>query len=256
MLNSKTIDKIIFLDIESTSQYPTFKEMPENFQAIFKKRFRNDFEKFDILNWDEDKYDKAVEKLYSDKAPLYAEWGKIICISIGYFLEKNITNDFAGDLTFKMKSFFGHEEKKVLKDFHEGLKSVLDASFNHSHHLCAHAGKLFDFPFIARRFILNSMPLPVALDYGHKKPWEIDYLVCTLETWKFGQFDGGITLDMLAASFDIESSKVEMDGGDVKRVYYEEKDLVKIERYCKADVAVLAQVYLRMKNMHNKVTIS
>ncbi len=255
MLNSKTIDKIIFLDLESTSQYSTFKAMPENFQEIFKKRFRNDFDKFDI-NWDEEKYQNAVEKLYSDKAPLYAEWGKILCITIGWFQEKDITNTYKGDLTLKLKSFFGDDERKLLTDFHQALKSVLDASFNHTHHLCGHAAKLFDFPMIAKRYILNQMPLPAALDYSHLKPWETSYLICTLETWKYDQFDGGITLDMLAASFGIPSSKSELDGSMVKHTYWVEKDLNKIERYCRCDVAVLGEVYLRLKNMNNVVIVA
>lgn len=254
MLNSKTVDKIIFLDIETTSQYPTFKQMPENLQEIFKKRFKSLFDEVDI-NAPFDVVEKEYESIYDKKAPLYAEWGKIVCITIGWFQEKNITNDFKGDLTFKTKSFFGDDDKKILNDFYLSMKTIMDTSFNHTHHLCGHAAKLFDFPFIAKRFILNRMPLPNALDYGDKKPWDINYLIDTLDVWKYGQFDGGITLDMLATSFGIGSSKAEMDGSMVKNVYYVEKDLIKIERYCKADVCVLAEVYLRLKNMSNNVNI-
>ncbi len=254
MLTSKTIDKIIFLDLESTSQYPTFKAMPENFQEIFKKRFKGDIEKMDI-NWDEERQTQFLEKLYDAKAPLYPEYAKILCISIGWFVEKDIINGYAGDLSFKMKSFYGEDEPKLLKEFYVGLKSILDASFNHSHHLCAFAGMIFDFPMIARRFMLNKLPIPNALDYTHKKPWDLEYLVDPALVYKYNTFDGGGSLDMLAATFGIESSKQEMDGSQVKSVYWTEKDLAKIERYCKADVAVLAQVYLAMKCMFNKVTV-
>lgn len=261
MLNSRPVDKIIFIDIESTTQYPTFKDMPENFQKLFKKQFKNKFKERNVEEIIADKYlyEREHEIIYSETAPLHAPWAKIVCISVGSFVEENITDDFKGDLTFSSKSFYGHDEKKLLNEFYEGLKhqnkKILDYPFNPTYHFSGHAIKLFDFPMIAKRFILNRMPLPALLDYGHKKPWELDFMADTLEVFKYGQFDGAVGLDMLAATFGVESSKNDMDGGMVKDVYWKEKDLDRIERYCREDVRVSAEVYLRLKNMSNKVNM-
>jgi len=251
MLNSKPVDKLVFLDVEATSQYRTFDEMPEKLKELFRKRFKIEFDKIDP-NWGQEKSLQYIENLYNAKAPLHPEWAKIICISVGRFVSPITAG---GDLEFKTKAFIG-EEKEILASFHKALKPILDVTFNHPEHLVAHAGMIYDFPMIAKRMILNRMPLPPALDYSDRKPWDLAYLVDTATTWKYGQFDGGAALDMLAYQFDIASSKTTMDGSMVKDEFWEKGNIAGIAHYCNLDVFVLAQVYLRLKNLNNKVIMT
>lgn len=162
-----------------------------------------------------------------------AEFGKIICITIG-MLEKNDT--------LKIKSFAGHDEKKILQEFGEifnspRLREVI---------LCAHNGKEFDFPWIARRFLINGMMPPVPFQMFGKKPWEIPHLD-TMELWKFGDYKSFVSLELLAHLFKVPTPKDDIDGSMVSSIYYIEKDLQRIVDYCEKDVLTLANIFRRMR---------
>ncbi len=162
------------------------------------------------------------------------EFAKIICISVGFLKED----------TFRVKSYFGDDEKQILKDFGK----LLTTHFNTKDKmLCAHNGKEFDFPFICRRMLINGVKLPKALNIAGKRPWEINHLD-TMELWKFGDYKSYTTLNLLASIFDIPTPKDDIDGSDVARVYWEEKDLKRIVTYCQKDVLTVAQVLLRFMN--------
>jgi hypothetical protein len=68
--------------------------------------------------------------------------------------------------------------------------------------------------------------------------------------WKFGDIKNYTSLDLLAALFEISSSKDDIDGSMISDVYYKEKDLERIATYCKKDVVVTSQLLLRL-NGHN-----
>src|ERR1700722_17269668 len=148
------IHNILFLDIETVSQYPSFSELPEEWKEFWSK-------KAEYLI--KDKLTDTVETVYS-RAGIYAEFGRIICISCG------IISGSKEDKTLSLKSFFGDEEKEVLQQFCEML-TKWDSENNKC--LCAHNGKDFDFPYICRRLIINGLPIPIILQISGKKPWEI-----------------------------------------------------------------------------------
>lgn len=274
MLDTKPIDKVIFLDIETTSQYPTFESMPDKMKALFEKRFKKDIEDNKILQRRgaaDGLGDKLappdMEAIYDSKAPLYPEWGKILCISIGT-IKRSLPNvaekDLEGTmivsdnetLEFVPYTFSGDDDERILLSFAKRTLSVT-GSVDPKFALCAHAGMMFDFPFIAKRYILNMMQLPKAWNYSASKPWELPHLIDTNLTWKHGMsFDAGASLDLLAASFGIESSKTDIDGSQVKDVYWKEKNLPRIVTYCEMDIYVLAQVYLRMKGLKHNLTLT
>ena len=225
MLNSLRLDHILFLDIET---------VPEN-------------EKYDGLDdekkelWDQkSKYQRkdgfTAEEFY-ERAGIWAEFGKIICISVGYF-------SFKGEArTFRTTSFHG-DEVALLKDF----KTLLLTHFSAAKHLlCGHNSKEFDFPFIARRMIIHGIELPYKLNLFGKKPWEISHLD-TMELWKFGDYKHFTSLKLLANILGIPSPKQDIDGSKVRQVYYEEQDLDRIITYCELDVVTTAQVFLRLRN--------
>lgn len=181
--------------------------------------------------------DEFTAEEFYERAGIWAEFGKIVTISVGYFNVKGNSRNF------RVTSFYG-EEKILLKDF----KHLLDTHFNHPHHLlCGHNGKEFDFPYIARRMIINSISLPHKLDLFGKKPWEIPHLD-TMELWKFGDYKHYTSLRLMANILGIPSPKEDIDGSMVKSVYYEEKDIDRIIKYCELDVVTTAQVFLRLRN--------
>jgi hypothetical protein len=168
-------------------------------------------------------------------AGIYAEFGKIICISLG----------FINGEEFRIKSFYGDDEKVLLNEFITLVNSNY-ASPNKL--LCAHNGKEFDFPYLARRIILNGLELPSLLDIAGKKPWEVQHLD-TMVLWKFGDYKSYTSLALLAHVFDIPTPKDDIQGSDVARVYWEDKDLARIVEYCQKDVLTVVQLLLKFKGM-------
>jgi predicted PolB exonuclease-like 3'-5' exonuclease len=218
MLKGLKLTDILFLDIETVPQYATMEELPENFQKHWDKKSA---------------YFRSSEETAGDvynRAGIYSEFGKIICISVGF-----IFND-----KFRVKSFAGDDEKKILTDF-AGLMNKWD---NGTKLLCGHNLKEFDVPYIARRMLINGVNLPEAFDIAGKKPWEVKHLD-TLDLWKFGDYKNYTSLALLADLFDIPTPKDDIDGSQVCEVYHNEKDITRITNYCEKDVLCVANLLLR-----------
>ena len=113
--------------------------------------------------------------------------------------------------------------------------------------LCAHNGKEFDFPYIARRGLINGLNIPQILDLAGKKPWEISHLD-TLQLWKFGDYKHYTSLSLLTTIFNIPTPKDDIDGSMVNEVYWKDNDLKRIAIYCEKDVVALTQLFLRFRN--------
>lgn len=222
MLENIKITNVLFLDVETAPLVYKYNDLPEKIKPLWDSKFRPDRYR--------DNQKETPESLYK-KAGVYAEFAKIICISVGYFNDGN----------FRVKSFSGHDEKTILEDF----SVLLNKHFNRKEHqLCAHNGKEFDFPFLCRRMLINGLKLPKTLNIAGKKPWEINHLD-TMELWKFGDYKNYTSLNLLAGIFNINTPKDDMDGSDVARVYWEEKNLKRIVTYCQKDVLTVAQLLLR-----------
>ena len=217
MLNDLDLGNILFLDIETVPQHSHYGELDERLKKLWDKKAKT-------LR---DTEEQDAEEVYR-RAGIYAEFGKIVCISVGFFNKRE----------FRVKSFYGHDEEEILRNFAKMINSYFS-----DYLLCAHNGKEFDFPYIARRMIINRIELPSLLDIAGKKPWEVRHLD-TMELWKFGDFKAYTSLDLLTAVFGIPSPKDDIDGSEVWRVYWQEKDLERIKTYCQKDVVSLAQVFL------------
>lgn len=219
MLNNLKIENVLFLDIETAPVVYQYKKLDKNTRKLWDTKFR-----YQQKESGEDQYVKAG---------IYAEFSKVICISVGFFNDK----------TFRITSFYGDDEKKLLTDF----TGLLNKHYNRKEHLlCAHNGKEFDFPFMARRMLINTVKLPKLLNIAGKKPWEIAHLD-TMELWKFGDYKSYTSLNLLANVFNIPTPKDDIDGSDVARVYWEDKDLDRIVTYCQKDVITVARLLLRFK---------
>lgn len=224
-LNCK-INDILFLDIETVPQEKDWNKVPEEIQTLFEKKTQ--YQRKDTI---------TAEDFY-ERAGIWAEFGKIICISVGYFVDQNEKKQL------RITSFFGDDEKKILLDF----KRLLDKHFTKKNNiLCAHNGKEFDFPFIARRMIIHHIMLPKKLNLFGKKPWEVPHLD-TLELWKFGDYKHYTSLKLLTEILGVPSPKDDIDGSEVAKVYYEEQNLERIVNYCEKDTIAVAQILLRFNN--------
>lgn len=226
MLTKIDLKNILFLDIETVPQVESFEKLTFVEQNLFSHKTEYQRKSEGVLPED-----------FYEKAGIWAEFGKIICISVGFFTENQ------GNLTLRVKSFHG-EEKEILRDF----SLLLNTHFYKPEHLlCAHNGKEFDFPFIARRLIVQDMELPEKLNLFGKKPWEVSHLD-TLDLWKFGDYKHYTSLNLLTHILGIASPKNDIDGSQVAEVYYREKDLMRIVKYCERDVIAVAQIILRFQN--------
>jgi len=226
MLDNLNLNKVLFLDIETVPVEYNFKELDPIFQKLWEEK----------TVWQR-KEEFTLSEYYKKKAGIMAEFAKIICISVGYlFTEK-------GESHFRIKSFYGDDEEIILKEFIFLLKKKFNDDLSV---LCAHNGKEFDFPFIARRTLINGLKLPKLLDIAGKKPWDVKHLD-TMELWSFGDYKNFTSIKLLAALFDIPTPKDDIDGSQVARVYYEEKDLERIKIYCQKDTLTVAQLLLKYK---------
>jgi 3'-5' exonuclease len=222
MLENIMLENILFLDIETVPSNPDFSALDQRMLKLWEKKCER------IRQNETD----TPGSLYG-RAGIYAEFGKIICISVGSFRKDE----------FRLKSFASDDEPTLLLDFARLLKTYYNRQ---EHILCAHNGKEFDFPYMARRMLINGIKVPAILDLAGKKPWEVNHLD-TMELWKFGDFKNYTSLELLAAVFDIQTPKDDIDGSMVGEVYWQEHDLKRIVSYCCKDVLTVAQIIRRYR---------
>jgi uncharacterized protein YprB with RNaseH-like and TPR domain len=221
MLKNLNLENVLFLDIETVPQYSCYEALPEKMKKLWD-------EKASRLKYP-DKSD-TPEELYL-RAGIYAEFGRIICISVGYI----------SGTQFRIKSFYQTEEKELLSNFANLLNRHYDTP---NHLLCAHNGKEFDFPYIARRLLINGLSIPEILNLAGKKPWEVQHLD-TMDLWRFGDYKSYTSLNLLTAIFNIPSPKDDIDGSMVYEIYWLKNDIDRIVAYCQRDTLAVAQLLLR-----------
>lgn len=225
MLENINPGDIMFLDIETVPVLSSFDNLDPALQALWEKK---------SVNFRKD--DQTAADVYQ-RAGIYAEFGKIICISVGILKDKN-------PYGFRLKSFYGDDEKSILTEFSAMISKF---SKNREALLCAHNGKEFDYPYIARRMIINGLVIPGILNNAGKKPWEIK-LLDTMELWKFGDYKSYTSLDLLSSILGFPSSKDDIDGSMVADIFWLEHDLRRIVTYCEKDVLAVARILLRFMN--------
>jgi 3'-5' exonuclease len=242
MLGNLDLTKILFLDIECVSEKAHFDELDERLQYLWHRKAKSLGALPKEVEEDSPEYQTALANSYREKAAIYAEFGKIICISVGVIAREKDT-----PMTIRLKSFADHDEKVVLEQF----SSLINKSFSDPsrHSLCGHNIKEFDIPYICRRLMKHQMPLPNMLNLHGKKPWDTNYFIDTLVLWKFGDFKSFTSLSLLCAIFDIPTPKDDIDGSQVGRVYWDDDDLPRISVYCQKDVLAVAQVLLYLQQM-------
>jgi DNA polymerase elongation subunit (family B) len=224
---SPELRDILFIDIETVAATDDYESLSERIKVQWARK-ANFFKRDSAL---------TDEQLFHERAGIHAEFGKIVCVAIGKYLDHE-----SGELGLKTKVYCDHNEGELLME----LKKMIEKFDVNTLRLCAHNGKEFDYPYLCRRMLINGISLPAALNLSGKRSWEVQHLD-TMELWKFGDYKHFTSLDLLAALFNIPTSKNNIDGSQVNDVYHREKDLERIAEYCRGDVVVLAQLFLKLK---------
>ncbi len=223
MLDNIDIKNILFLDIETVPMCAEYEQLSDRFKKLWNKKSERLAKK----------EDDTPEKLF-ERAGIYSEFGRIICISVG----------FVKDNKLRLKSFYSHNEKELLTDF----ISLCNNYYNKEKNLlCGHNAKEFDFPYIARRILVNNLKIPDILNIAGKKPWQVAHLD-TMHLWRFGDYKNYTSLELLTAIFDIPTPKDDIDGSQVANVYWKENDIERIARYCEKDVTAVVQLFLKYQD--------
>ncbi len=232
MLDDINLQDILFLDIETVPVVRDFKDLSNEMQWLWDKKSQRTRGE-----------DQSAADAWFERAGIYAEYGKIICISVG-FMHRN-----EGEWHFRIRSFSGDDEAALLTDFGHMLTTHYSSQYKR---LCGHNGKEFDFPYICRRMLVNRVAIPPILQIQGKKPWEIQH-IDTLDLWKFGDYKNYTSLRLLAALFDVPTPKDDIDGSEVAGVYWNERDLSRIVIYCEKDVLTTARIFLRMVGQDEEI---
>lgn len=229
----KQIFNTIFIDIETVSEKKSFHELSQSKQSLWEYKATQLCKRENTIV-----DDKLISLMYCDKAAIYAEFGKIICISIGMFYRTN------GEIQLLKKSFYSLNEKELLEEFIIFIKSKFNNpdKFN----FCGHNIREFDIPYICRRALIKGIKLPTILDISGKKAWQLNHLIDTLQLWKFGDYKHYTSLSLLCNIFNIPDSKNDMDGSKVARVFWKDNDLERIVEYCEEDITAVAYLFAKM----------
>ncbi|MEP7165691.1 MAG: ribonuclease H-like domain-containing protein [Ferruginibacter sp.] len=227
-------ENLIIIDIETASENPSFDSMTDEWKTLWQEKIGRSLP--DSV---------SIEAFYPMRAGVMAEFSKIICISIAYFNKETTLN-------MRVKSFYGHDEKKILADFLNTINKI--ESLNNKWCFAGHNIKEFDIPFICRRLLINNIKIPAYLDFQNMKPWETN-IVDTFQYWRFGDYKNYTSLKLLAATMNIPSPKDDIDGSMVGELYWTGDEetraasLKRIAAYCQKDVITTGNIILRFKNM-------
>ncbi len=229
-LNDSNFHKLLIIDIETVPLYRDFDQLEASYREQWKHKISRHLERPDD--------ERQLSDSFRERAGIFAEFGKIICIGLGYFESNEYT-------AVRLKHFSGDDEKRLLEDFFQLLRKTEQQA---EIRFCGHNIKEFDLAYICRRATIHGLPLPGCLQLTHLKPWQNPH-IDTLELWRFGDYKHYITLELLALCLGVPTSKSDISGKDVAGVYYEEGDLKRIADYCLRDVFTTALVYLRLSRI-------
>lgn len=229
-MTDQELSSILFVDIETATGSPGYQDMTERLKHHWDRK----------ASFLHNPQELSTDELYQERAGIFAEFGRIVTIAVGYMIKSS-----DGNWGLRVKAFANEDETIILNEFKQLLVSKFDPG---TLQLCAHNGREFDFPYICRRLLIHGIAIPDILDIGNMKPWEIP-IIDTMNMWKFGDRKNFTSLDLLATLFNIETSKSDIDGSDVTRVYHQEAGLDRIAEYCKRDIVVTAQLFLKLKSL-------
>lgn len=220
--------KLFYFDIETVGQYKNLESLKESDTRgydLFLKKFKNN-------PWMEERFENP-ERAYLENAPVFSTYGKIVCISFGYYHDKNVQG-------YTVSSIYGHDEREIVERFSELLDKVIKKGLM----LSGYRIKSFDIPWVVHKLNKYNLEIPKIIDTYGRKPWEI-HAFDLADEWK-QTFKYYTSFDEVAYELDVDSPKDDIDGSEVHKVYWEDNDLNRIRLYCEKDVVSCLRVAEKM----------
>jgi DNA polymerase elongation subunit (family B) len=236
-LDKHFLKRCLFIDIETASEYPDYESMPDHKKVLWSVK-TNQIKKA----LPESEVRLSESELYLLKSGIYAEFAKVVCISMGFLQYSENEPEIV-----RIKSLAGSDEQKVLDDFSRILINHYNDPDNSR--ICGHNIKEFDIPFLCRRMVINQIRFPPMLDISGKKPWQTSHIMDTMDMWRFGDYKNYTSLSLLAAVLDIASPKDDIDGSMVSHVFWQEEDIDRIVQYCQKDVVTVIQIMMKFAGL-------
>lgn len=224
-----SIENLFLIDIETVSCCENYELLTDDWKELWTEKIYKNLPD-----------NTTPEEYYPKRAGIMAEFAKVVCISIGYIKKEDDI------MQLRIKSFYSEDEKEILEKFIETVCQM--QTKNNNWCFTGHNIKEFDIPFLCRRILVNNICIPDCFNFQSMKPWDVP-LLDTLHLWRFGDYKHYTSLKLLAATLGVPSPKDDIDGSQVGEVFWKEKDLKRISFYCQKDVATVANIILRFKNL-------
>jgi hypothetical protein len=232
------VDKLLFFDIESVSQYEDLYEMDDNKL----KMWESYYDSFRKKVTDESRIDGEImsekdikREVYRQTAAFFPEFGKVACVSMAFVTK-------GGEVRFE--SFYGEDEIHILTETRKVFDKIEPLGFD----LCGQSIKIFDIPFLGKRYFINGMKTPKLFPTHETKPWEMRVLD-TKEIWQFGNNWSLSSLDLMCSVLNIDSPKNgDVKGDNVTNNYWDGKH-EEIKEYCERDVKALVDIIQKLNNL-------
>ena len=224
------LKKCLFIDIETVPQEINFDALDDDMKSLWEIKCQQ-FMRGDSPTLSPNEY-------YISKAGIFAEFGKVVCISMGFLYYEN-----GIPTKIRIKSLSNQDEKEILTKFSKLLEehySDIETS-----KLCGHNIKEFDIPYLCRRMVVHGVSFPELLDISGKKPWQTTHILDTMDLWRFGDYKHYTSLKLLSKIFGIPSPKDDIDGSQVGHTYWVDQDIERIVRYCEKDVITVIRIMLK-----------
>lgn len=243
------VEKLLFFDIETVSQYKNLYDMPEDklkmwesYYDSFRKRVTDEsrMPTYDgLTDKDGDKLDEVTKKMYMEvyqqTAAFFPEFGKVACVSMAFVTK-------GGQVRFE--SFYGEDELDILTQTRKIFDKIESLGFD----FCGQNIKMFDIPFLGKRYFINGMNPPKMFPKHNTKPWELRVLD-TKDVWQFGNNWSLGSLDLMCSVLDIESPKNGDVKGDSVTSNYWGGNHEQIKEYCEKDVKALVDIITKLNDL-------
>jgi 3'-5' exonuclease len=247
MLTPQEIESLLFIDIETVPMAQHWEDLSPEMQSHWSHKHHT----LQKRNQNQLEDESSASNSFFLQSGVYAEFAKVVCISCGYLRFKG-----EGEAPeARIKTLFNVVESDLLTAFKQLiLHFAKSRNGNGAFKFCGHNIKEFDLPFLTRRMIINQvLPLPNVLDTYGKKPWEVEH-VDTMQYWRFGDNKSYTSLDLLAATLGLGTSKGELNGSKVATTFWHEQNYDLIQSYCQADVLITMKVLLRFMGYPTDIT--
>lgn len=234
-LNGKNIkaQDVLFFDIETKPEYDKLSEATDNVKDLWAN-------KADVLrkfskNHREDMDDSEI---YTESAALFAEYQRIVCVSLGTVDDNGKINTI---------SLVGeHIDEKIRE------KWIIEQCFalilvKNKTYYCGANINPFDIPSLMKRGFKYGLMIPQLITKFDSKPWDANKIDLTT-FWKGASNLRDARIQTIAHTLGIESPKDEMDGSMVAQKYID-GDFEAIATYCEKDVITCIKIFLHLQNL-------